>query len=447
MNIKEIQRFVTEDRETFERISDSIWDFAEIRYQEFRSADLLCRTLKDYGFRLTRPIADMETAFLGEYGSGKPVIAFLGEFDALPQLSQKADGKEPEPVIEGACGHGCGHHLLGTGSLEAACAVKKMIERGELHGTVRYYGCPGEESGAGKGFMVRAGVFEDVDICLTWHPMDENGVMNSTLANMRLIFRFHGISAHAASSPHLGRSALDALELTNVGCNYLREHMIPEARIHYAVTDTGGTAPNVVQGYAEEIYCIRAPRQDQLEELFHRVCNVARGAVLMTDTKLDIQVVSAYGNIVPNRTMKKLALDKMKALGAPDYTDEELAYARTYQAQHAREPVNTEIVEGNAAFSGSTDVGDVSWNVPTLSLGVTTYAAGTVLHSWRSTAQGKSSVAKKGMHFAASVLAAMAVELYKSRELREQVRQDFQQELGGEVYRSLIPAEARPGDF
>lgn len=447
MNVGEVQKIVAEDGDVFEKISDSIWEFAEIRYREFQSADLLCKTLEDSGFRVTRPVAGIETAFVGEYGSGKPVIGFLGEFDALPELSQVADGVVQEPALEGACGHGCGHHLLGVGSLEAACAVKKLIEQGKITGTVRYYGCPAEESGAGKGFMVRANVFEDADICLTWHPMDTNGVMNHTLANMRFIFKFHGVSAHASANPHMGRSALDALELTNVGCNYLREHIIPEARIHYAVTNTGGTAPNVVQCYAEEIYCIRAPRQDQLEAIYKRVCNVARGAVLMTDTSLDIQVVSAYANIVPNHTLGRLALDKMKAVGTPEYTDEDMRYASQYQSEDSRHAIHTEIIEKNAPFSGSTDVGDVSWNVPTLSLGVTTYAAGTVLHSWRSTAQGKSRIAKKGMHFAACVLAAVAADLYENRELRENVRRDFESELGGRVYRSLLPTDAKPGDF
>ncbi len=447
MDIWMIQKMIMEEREAFEKISDQIWGFAEIRYQEFQSADLLCGTLKDCGFEVTRPIAGIETAFMGEYGTGSPVIAFLGEFDALPGLSQRADSVVQEPLEPGACGHGCGHHLLGTGSLEAAYAVKKLIECGKLHGTVRYYGCPAEEGGAVKGFMIRAGEFRDVDVCLTWHPMDANGVMNQTLANMRLFFEFHGVSAHASANPHMGRSALDALELTNVGCNYLREHIIPEARIHYAVTNTGGTAPNVVQAYAEEIYCIRAPRQDQLEEIFERVCNVARGAALMTGTRLAIRVVSAYANIIPNRTLGELALEKMKALCPLEYTQEELEYAKQYLTEGNRRAVNTEVTEGNAPFSGSTDVGDVSWNVPTLSLGVTAYAAGTALHSWRSAAQGKSSIAKKGMHLAACVLASAAADLYENGQLREQVRADFEAETGDRGYRSLLPEDAKPGDF
>ena len=288
----------------FENVSDKIWEFAEIRYHEFQSADLLCQTLKEAGFQVTRPIAGIETAFVGEFGSGKPVIGFLGEFDALPNLSQKADLTRKEAIKEDACGHGCGHNLLGVGSLEAACAVKKMIEAGRFHGTVRYYGCPAEESGAGKGFMVRAGVFHDVDICLTWHPTDQNGVMQNALANMRMFFEFHGISAHAGAKPYMGRSALDAVELTNVGCNYLREHIIPEARLHYAVTNTGGTAPNIVQAYAEEIYCIRAPKLDQLEEIFGRVCNVARGSALMTDTRLNS--ISCGCFIFPTASLKKV---------------------------------------------------------------------------------------------------------------------------------------------
>lgn len=444
---REIQRIIMEEREAFEQISDQIWEFAEMRYQEFESAKLLCRTLDACGFQVTRPIAGIETAFMGEYGTGRPVIAFLGEYDALPEMSQKADSTVQEPLVQGACGHGCGHHLLGTGSLEAAYAVKKLIEGGVFKGTVRYYGCPAEEGGAGKGFMVRAGVFRDIDICLTWHPMDANGVMNHTLANMRFFFEFHGVSAHASANPHMGRSALDALELTNVGCNYLREHIIPEARLHYAVTNTGGAAPNVVQAYAEEIYCIRAPGQDQLEEIFERVCNVARGAALMTDTRVDIRVVSAYANIVPNRTLRELALEKMREFCPLHYTEEELAYAAAYQEEGAVEPINKRVVEENAPFSGSTDVGDVSWNVPTLSLGITAYAAGTALHSWRSTAQGKSSVAKKGMHLAACVLAAVAAELFENSGLREQVREDFKKETGSGGYRSLLPGDAAPGDF
>ena len=323
----------------FENVSDKIWEFAEIRYHEFQSADLLCQTLKEAGFQVTRPIAGIETAFVGEFGSGKPVIGFLGEFDALPNLSQKANLTRREAIKEDACGHGCGHNLLGVGSLEAACAVKKMIEAGRFHGTVRYYGCPAEESGAGKGFMVRAGVFHDVDICLTWHPTDQNGVMQNALANMRMFFEFHGISAHAGAKPYMGRSALDAVELTNVGCNYLREHIIPEARLHYAVTNTGGTAPNIVQAYAEEIYCIRAPKLDQLEEIFGRVCNVARGAALMTDTRLNIRVVSAYANLVPNKTLSRLAIDWFHKLCPVDYTEAEYQYARQYQEDEGEFPI------------------------------------------------------------------------------------------------------------
>ena len=433
--------------DVFENVSDKIWEFAEIRYHEFQSADLICQTLKDEGFQVTRPIAGIETAFVGEFGSGKPVIGFLGEYDALPNLSQKADLDRQEAVKEDACGHGCGHNLLGVGSLEAACAVKKMIEEGKFHGTVRYYGCPAEEGGAGKGFMVRAGVFHDVDICLTWHPMDQNGVMQNALANMRMFFEFHGISAHAGAKPYMGRSALDAVELTNVGCNYLREHIIPEARLHYAVTNTGGTAPNIVQAYAEEIYCIRAPKLNQLEEIFERVCNVARGAALMTDTKLNIRVVSAYANLVPNKTLSRLAIDWFHKLCPVAYTDAEYQYAKQYQEEEGMVLICEDVEERDVKFSGSTDVGDVSWNVPTLSITAATMAFGTALHSWKATAQGKSSVAKKGMHLAAQVLAAVAAELYENPELVEEAKDSFRQEIGNQKYKSLIPENANPGDF
>lgn len=447
MESQMIRKWIENHKAGFEEISDQIWEFAEIRYREVQSADLLCRVLRGHGFQVTRPVAGINTAFMGEYGSGKPVIAFLGEFDALPDMSQKADALNQEARIPGGSGHGCGHHLLGTGSLEAACAVKNLLEQGALQGTVRYYGCPAEEGGAGKGFMVREGVFDDVDICLTWHPLDANGVMGSTLANLRMFFEFHGVSAHAGVNPYMGRSALDAVELTNVGCNYLREHIIPEARIHYAVTNTGGTAPNIVQPYAEEIYCIRAPRQDQLKEIANRVCNVARGAAMMTDTQLNIRVVSAYANLIPNGTLKKLALKKLQEFCPLDYSRDELDYAKQYQAAGEAHPINGEVAEQDTPFSGSTDVGDVSWNVPTLSLVSAVYAAGTPLHSWKSTAQGKSPVAKKGMHLASCTLASVAAELYGHGELVEQAYTEFKQRMGNRQYESLIPPDVKPGGF
>ncbi len=447
MDSREIWEIIQAEKYDFEKISDRIWDYAEIRYKEYQSSQLQCRVLKEHGFAVTEALGGIATAFMGQYGEEGPVLGFLGEFDALPELSQEAGCTQKKPVEGKTCGHGCGHHLLGTGSLEAACAIKELISRGKIHGTVRYYGCPAEEGGAGKGFLVRAGVFKDVDICLTWHPSDVNGVMNHTLANMRLFFDFYGKSAHAGAAPHMGRSALDALELTNVGCNYLREHIIPEARIHYAVTDTGGTAPNVVQAFAQEIYCLRAPQLNQLKSVFERVCNVARGAAMMTDTSLNIRVVSAYANILPNRTLCKLVLEKFKEFCPVSYTKEEWEFARQYQEEEREYALNQGIETQDAEFSGSTDVGDVSWNVPTVSLTTASYGAGTVMHTWRTTAQGKSSIAKKGMHLAACVMAAAAAQLYEEPKLREQVRGDFVKELGGRKYFSLIPADAKAGEF
>ena len=275
----------------------------------------------------------------------------------------------------------------------------------------------------------------------------QNGVMQNALANMRMFFEFYGISAHAGAKPYMGRSALDAVELTNVGCNYLREHIIPEARLHYAVTNTGGTAPNIVQAYAEEIYCIRAPKLDQLEEIFGRVCNVARGAALMTDTRLNIRVVSAYANLVPNKTLSRLAIDWFHKLCPVDYTEAEYQYARQYQEDEGVIPIWEGVKSQEVEFSASTDVGDVSWNIPTLSITAATMAFGTALHSWKATAQGKSSVAKKGMHLAAQVLAAVAVELYENPELVEEAKDSFRQEIGNQKYKSLIPEDVNPGDF
>ena len=313
-------------------LSDRIWEYAESRFQEFRSVADQIEIMKKYGFSVTEKLGGADTAFVAQWGKGKPVIGFLGEYDALSGLSQKADSTEIDPLVPGADGHGCGHHLLGVGNMAAVVALKEYMEKEGMEGTIRYYGCPAEENAGGKAFMVRDGAFDDCDFCLTWHAGPTNYV-NTTgcLANFRVFFTFHGTSSHAASNPHLGRSALDAVELMNVGVNYMREHMIDQARIHYAVTNTGGTAPNVVQAEAQVLYAIRAPKVTQVKELYERVCKIAKGAALMTETEVEIRHVAAYSDYIGNDVMQGLLRENIEKFLPVEYTEEELQYAKKFQ--------------------------------------------------------------------------------------------------------------------
>ena len=284
-----ITNYLDQHSRDYMEMSDAIWEYAEHRFQEHKSAAQQQAYLAAQGFRIRADLAGEETAFIAEYGEGKPALAFCGEYDALAGLSQQAGVPRREPLPEQPYGHGCGHNLLGTGCLAAAAALKACMEREGLPGTIRYYGCPAEENAGGKAFLVRDGLFDDCDIALYWHPFAYNQVVyGSSNANFRVFFTFHGAAAHAASAPHLGRSALDAVELMNVGVNYMREHMIDEARVHYAVTDTGGNAPNVVQRQAQVLYAIRAPELGQVKHLYDRIVKIAQGAALMTETAVEI---------------------------------------------------------------------------------------------------------------------------------------------------------------
>ena len=289
-----------EKKQQYFDAADRIWEHPETSFEEYFAADLLCSLLEKEGFAVTRPLAGMETAFLGRFGSGHPVIGILGEYDALYAMSQEADAAQPKPT--GEKGHGCGHNLLGAGSLAAAVAVKDYLQENGKEGTVIYYGCPGEEGGSGKAFMAREGVFDGLDAALTWHPGDINAANSvSTLAVFKVHYHFTGRAAHAAACPQLGRSALDAAELMNIGTQFLREHIIPEARIHYAIVNAGGKSPNVVQPEAENSYYIRAPRLSQVRELKERVDDIARGAALMTGTSVDIRMINFHGQCDPQR--------------------------------------------------------------------------------------------------------------------------------------------------
>lgn len=455
-----LAEIIEQKRDLFIRISDEIWDYAETRYEEFKSAKLLCDTLENEGFHVEKGAAGIETAFVGSWGSGKPVVAILGEYDALFGLSQHKEIAVQSPVDSKISGHGCGHNLLGTGALAAAVALRQYAEENQLPGTIRYYGCPAEELGSGKTYMARAGLFNDVDFALTWHPAPYHGIMPSdSLANYQVYYKFKGRSTHAAGSPHLGRSALDAVELMNVGSNYLREHIIPEARVHYAVLNTGGNSPNVVQGEAEVLYMMRAPKIPQVQDIYERVSNIARGAALMTDTKVEIVFDKACSNLVRNTTLDMVMHRMYTELGVPGFDEHELQVARDFRAtlteadkqmKQFPELSNKELADvllpyrPTATMSASTDVGDVSWITPTAECYCACTALGTPFHSWQMVAQGTTSFAHKGMLHAGKVIAATAVELMQNPELLAKAKVELKERLDGDVYVCPIPQDVQP---
>lgn len=452
-------------KEDFIALSDAVWDTPETLYLEHRSAAAHKAALEAHGFRVTENVAGIETALMGEAGEGGPVIAILGEYDALPGLSQVAGLDRPEPVEPGGNGHGCGHNLLGAGALLAATAVKDWLERTGTKARIRYYGCPAEEGGAAKTFMVRDGVFDDVDIALSWHPMHFTGIIPPlTLAVTMIDFEFTGRASHAAVAPHLGRSALDAVELMNVGVNYLREHVPSDSRIHYAILDSGGRAPNVVQAKAVVRYSVRALKRADMEKLVERVKKVAEGAALMTETKMRSSVVTAMSDVLDNPTLYALLHRNLEHLGPTDFDEDDRAFARRMQATMSAEDIEAAFLSAGVAPSneplcnlivplatrgvpmlGSTDLGDVSWVVPFAQIAGATQAIGTPGHSWQLTAQGKSPMAHKGMIHTAKALAASAMELIENPSLIEAARADLAERTAAAPYTSPLPSELKAG--
>ena len=463
-NTEEIWRLVDAKKDPFVALSDRVWGMPEIAYTETRSSAEHAAELERQGFRITREVAGIPTAVMGEAGDGGPVIAILGEYDALPGLSQEAGVAEHRPVETNGHGHGCGHNLLGSAALLAATAVKDYLEANGIKGRVRYYGCPAEEGGAAKGFMVRAGAFKDVDIAISWHPAAFSGVNEAlSLANTRIDFSFVGRSAHAAASPHLGRSALDAVELMNVGVNYLREHMPSDARIHYAVLDAGGIAPNVVQATAKVRYLIRARDLPELQKLIARVRKVADGAALMTETTVSTKVVSAVSNLMGNRPLEQAMQANFDRLGPPPFDEADREFAREIQGTLTDEDIETACRRVGMAASdsplcdrvvpldqpgepmvGSTDVGDVSWVMPTVQARGATYAIGTPGHSWQLTAQGKTPAAHKGMVHVAKIMAGTAVDAIRDETLLARAKADHQARIGRTPYVCPLPADVTP---
>lgn len=445
-------------------LSDAVWATPETLYGEFRSAKAHAAMLRAKGFRVTEGVAGIPTAVTGEAGRGGPVIAILGEYDALPGLSQVAGVDYPQELEQGAPGHGCGHNLLGSAAMLAACAVKDWLEASGTPGRVRYYGCPAEEGGAAKAFMVRDGAFDDVDAAVTWHPGGMTRVDDPlSLANTRMDFHFSGRAAHAAAQPHLGRSALDAAELMSVGVNYLREHMPQDARIHYAYLDAGGKAPNVVQSRAAVRYSIRALHLHEMLALVERVKKVAQGAALMTETEVSFQMFAAVSNHFENLTMDKIMQGALDELGGVPFDDQDRAYAARIQATLSPSDIAAEwsvvnqaptdavlcdwvvpMRPGGAVLIGSTDVGDVTWKVPTTEVLVATAAIGTPLHSWQMTAQGLSGAAHKGMTHAAKLMGRVAQILLADPARLAEAKAEHARRLALTPYVCPMPSDLNP---
>ena len=458
-NKQDIADWLDEHELRFTRMSDEIWDNPELQFLEFKASKLQADFLANEGFRITWDIGGLSTAFAAEWGAGKPVIAFAGEYDALPGLSQK-DQNEPEPISAGQPGHGCGHNLLGTGCLAAALAFKNWLESAGHAGTVRYYGCPAEEGGSGKVFMGRAGAFDDLDATFNWHPWYINSAMKGSLLSVnRYYFRFHGKTAHAAADPHSGRSALDALELMNIGVNYLREHVTDDVRLHYAIL-SGGLAPNVVPDYAESYYYVRANEPDTLEDVSQRVIRIAKGAAMMTDTEAEIVYKSGSTRVLSNEVLADLQYDIMREMGGIEFTNEEQAYAaainqhfgdanvKTLVNRYGVDPQTAEqALIGDVLPSrdkgyvspGSSDMGDMSWHAPCSMLQTATWASRAAAHSWAVVASGRNSIGHKGMMYAAKVMALAAAELVLSPEILERAQTEFRAVIDKTPYKCPIP--------
>ena len=437
---KDIEALYPEYKKTALRI----WDYAEVGYKETQSSALLQELARQNGFSIQAGVAGIPTAFVATYGSGKPVIGILAEFDALPGLSQEAV-PEKKPVAGKSAGHACGHHLFGTASLAAAVEIKKLIELKKFNGTIKLFGTPAEEGGSGKVYMVREGLFNDVDVVIHWHPSDNNSVtMTSALANKSAKFRFHGLSAHASGAPERGRSALDGVESMDYMVNMMREHIPQETRIHYVITN-GGKAPNVVPDEAEVYYYVRHPKREEVAAIFERVVKAAQGAALGTGTTMDYEVIGGTHDLLLNRTLAEAMQANFQKVGGIHYTAQELEFGKKIQSSFtfnapeletaaAVRPLKIEMDAGG----GSTDVGDVSYAVPTVGLRAATWVPGTPAHSWQAVACGGTEIGTKGMMVAAKTMAMTAIDLFTNPSLVSKAKEEFQQQKGSYHYKALL---------
>jgi aminobenzoyl-glutamate utilization protein B len=428
---------------TYGQIAQKIWNYAEVGYKEKQSSLLLQETLRQAGFQVEAGVADIPTAFVATFGQGKPVIGIMAEYDALPGLSQ--DTIPAKRSLGGNSGHACGHHLFGTGSVAAAIAVKEWMKETGQKGTIKLYGCPAEEGGSGKVYMVRAGLFSQADVMLHWHPNDENTVSaSSSLANKAGKFRFYGLSSHAAASPERGRSALDAVEAMDHMANMMREHVPSSTRIHYVITN-GGKAPNIVPDYAEVYYYVRSPQRDIVMDVWNRIEKAAEGAALGTGTRYEAELIGGVYEVLPNEHLVGTMGNNLKTVGGYTLNASELAFAKQIQQTPGMQTVD--LATTNQIFlnhpdpsgGGSTDVGDVSWVVPTVGLGAATWVPGTAAHSWQAVAAGGMTIGRKGMLVAAKTLALTAIDLFKKPVLIEDARLEWLNKRGAEFqYKSLL---------
>jgi aminobenzoyl-glutamate utilization protein B len=460
----DIIQWLEDNRQPFIDMANAIWERPEVAFHEFFASALQADFLEQQGFRVQRDIAGINTAFLAEWGEGKPIIGFAGEYDALPLLSQKCQAKQ-EPAVPGGAGHGCGHNLLGTAHVASVTALKRWMEANGIPGTIRYYGCPAEEAGGAKTFMARDGLFDDLDAAFNFHPMYATTASKGSMVGVNTLkFHFYGRSAHAGATPHLGRSALDAVELMNVGINYLREHVPTDVRMHYSITNGGG-APNVVPAEAEGLYMLRAHLPDTLREVTNRVRKVAEGAALMTETRVEEIYVNSLSSMLNNRYLADLQCANMEVVGPIYWTDEELRFANEISAGYPagtaaanaagfgvppdllEQPLLSENyppMDEGRVMTGSTDVGDLSWKTPVSMLMTACWTLASVGHSWGIVATSGMSIGHKGMLHAAKIMALSAMDLLTDPRHIQKARAEFDKELKAHPYVNPIPVEVKP---
>lgn len=466
---QDVIAWLEENRQQFVDIADALWWKPELAFHEFFASKLQADFLEKEGFRVERDVAGINTAFLAEWGEGRPIIGFAGEYDALPGLSQRRQPTK-EALVEGGAGHGCGHNLLGTAHVASVTALKRWMEANNVKGIVRYYGCPAEEAGAAKTFMARAGLFDDLDAAFNFHPMYANTAMKGSMVGVTsLKFHFHGKTAHAGAAPHLGRSALDGVELMSVGVNYLREHVTPDVRMHYIITH-GGDAANVVPADAEALHMMRAHQPDNLRDVVGRVRKIAEGAALMSGTQVEEIFLSAMSNVLNNCYLADLQYANMQVIGPIQWTEEEFDYARTINAGYppgtaranaAAFNMPVELVEGpdpilsenyppfdqGKLVTGSTDVGDLSWKTPLSMLTTACWTTASLAHSWGAVATGGMSIGHKGMLHAAKIMALSAMDLFTDPQHLILAQAEFKRELAARPYINPIPEHIKPPRF
>jgi len=466
MTKKKAWEWIDEHRDEFIEVSDKIWEYAEYGLCEDKSSELMAEKLREHGFKVKHGVAGMPTAIHAEWGKEKPVIATQGEYDALPGISNKTVPWK-EPLVEDGMGHGCGHNVHGATALAAAIAVRYVLKEEGMVGTIRFYGTPAEENFGGKVFMVREGLYDDVDVCISHHPSSMNvaGLSSSNATNSAK-FHYYGKTAHAAGNPEMGRSSLDAVELMNIGVNFLREHVIQEARIHYVIEEGGGQ-PNVVPDYARSWYYIRSPRRDQVDPLFERIKKIAEGAALMTETELKIDHTGGLYNLIPSKALSEVVTANMREVGAPEYTEEELEFAAKIAESFPKEAkiaslrkrkvpdweryVDVDLVtdildpwdEGETS-AGSTDVADVTWVTPAIEFGTACNVLGAPGHSWQFVACSGSSIGHKSLVFASKTMAGSVLDLMTNPELLVRVKEEHKERLKGQTYEPVGDPDMKP---